>query len=298
MALAGSTINTVNHTFVPSAESVAPTTTSEGIDAKECAICGFVTKDRIAKLTGVIFSLEAYNPNTTAIVNGGKLYVDVMMDAEAISVNNIRVSVNYDSTVLKFVGVVDGTSVFGEYTNPQSDASIDVNTKIGTAIIFDDAGSERVNVDIEGVVKFVTLEFYVEPGAYESKGREITEVSFTDVAGFENAVTYKDVETGEAFEYGFDVEIFDEVEISIDQLGDINNDGKVNNVDFVALRNAFGGEYDAVLDINHDGEINMDDVNRMKQYMVGKYAYTDFADLDAYFARLEAEKEAANKNNK
>jgi hypothetical protein len=57
---------------------------------------------------------------------------------------------------------------------------------------------------------------------------------------------------------------------------------------------AEGAAYDAVLDIDHDGEITIKDYKLIKEYMVAKYEYWQFADVDSFNAFVEY----ANKKNK
>jgi hypothetical protein len=95
---------------------------------------------------------------------------------------------------------------------------------------------------------------------------------------------FYDVETDKYNTYTYDVKKNEKIDLKIDQLGDFDNNGNVNNYDLVAVRDAItnGNAYDAVLDIDHDGEITIKDYKYIKEYMVATYDYWMFADLVSY----------------
>jgi hypothetical protein len=268
------------HTLVANEEaSVAATLTKTGKSVKTCSVCGYDEVTTLPKLTAVVFSLEANNPNGGNIVNGGSVYVTVKIDALKIDVNNIRVAVDYDEKHLVFKGAVKSSSIFGALSEPVA------NAKDGVAYVFDDAGSERNNITIEGKMDFVTLEFYVKPDACNPKNRLGSVVKFVEPTGeLANSVMFYDVETDKYNTYTYDVKKNEKIDLKIDQLGDFDNNGNVNNYDLVAVRDAItnGNAYDAVLDIDHDGEITIKDYKYIKEYMVATYDYWMFADLVSY----------------
>lgn len=280
--------------------TVAPTTTTEGVET--CKDCGYVNEEKLPKLVALTFSMDFYNPldENGPVVNGGKVYVRVDMKAiEPILVNNIRVALAYDVDQLVFVGAVDNKSVFGELAQ--------ANAKDGVVYVFDDAGKERYNITIEGESEFVTLEFYVRPDACDFKDRLDAVISFvapSEDDDFAATVSYYDVDASTAKEavysnYAFDVTTNSKVNLKVDQLGDFNNNGRIDSADLAAVRDLMidlingveGAEYDAVLDIDHDGDIDMDDYGYIKEYMVNKYTYWQFADLANYNEFVADEKE-------
>jgi len=283
----------VKHTYVTVVE---PTLKTEGVEA--CVVCGYENPVKIPTLDAVTFSMNAYNPNGGDIVNGGLVHVTInMKTVEAIEVNTIRVAVKFETDDLIFKGIVNSESVFGNLSSePQA------NAQKGTVYVFDDAGRERYNIILDGEMEFVTLEFYVKPDAYLVKDREESILSFVDANDTElsPSVSYWDVAASTDktvySEYSFDVTTNNKIDLDIDQLGDVDNNGLVNNYDLVAVRDAMaeGAEYDAVLDIDHDGEITIKDYKFIKEYMVAKYEYWQFADLDSYNEYLGTKDSKAN----
>ncbi|MBQ9692420.1 MAG: hypothetical protein IJV70_04605, partial [Clostridia bacterium] len=254
---------------------------------------------------------EAVNANDAAavIVNGGKIYVNIKMDAQDVEVNGIRLSIEYDPAVLTLLKDESReiATVFGALTGGSNKPAVNeqlVGTK-KVVTIYDEAGSIRENVAIGNADLFATLVFQVNPTAYAKKDYVKTALSF--YAGYDVAENpyMSQVISKTADGYADNNFSYDEaIEIKVKQLGDYNNDGLVDSKDVsavadLAVYNFTEKKYDAVLDIDHDGDIDFDDYKYIKLFQVpGSYkTESEFYDVAIYEARLKAEAEAAKKDN-
>jgi Tfp pilus tip-associated adhesin PilY1 len=71
--------------------------------------------------------------------------------------------------------------------------------------------------------------------------------------------------------------------IDVYKLADVNEDGDVNDVDYLAIQRIIDAtdKYDARADLNGDGKVSVGDLAALQKILVGRYAYKDVANSRA-----------------
>ena len=214
--------------------------------------------------------------NQNVFVNGGKVYVTIYIDLDNTVTTtfvacNIALQINSDH--LKFVKVVDNSSMFGVNTDAQQVGN--------TVAVYGMIGINDNPVAIPESKVFCVLEFDIiyTAGVYAGRACE-QDVKATDIV-------FGDVEIINENDAIMGVKATNGTTIEIDQVGDFDNDGRITASDAAKLLREIeetyvtDGYYNAIADINRDGKLDIEDLTLMRKYLSMKIAtYEEFAGFE------------------
>lgn len=242
---------------------------------KECEICGKVTE--IYKTAGAQFKITATNLSNAdeKIVNGTKkVQVTIAVRGDKEEIHSFISAFTFNKDHLEFVSAECAKTIAGaaasiDAYNVKADGKDTGKVNI-TAFVSNNVDGDVVDATLTGTYEtLVTLTFKVKGAAYNS-AKEISSTIAMTVSGAvvdsaeQPVVT--DVTSATA-------------NIAIFKLADVNGDGNVDNVDYLAIQKLVEGDkYDARADLNGDGKVSAEDLGLLQKVLVGREEYTKTAD--------------------
>ena len=238
------------HNWDEGVPTTPATYTSDGIMTYTCDACRETYTEIIPKLSITSDTAAIIVDDASGIV-GKTMNLDICL-ANNPGITSMRISVNYNSELLKLTNVSYNSAMGGQSVSPENYELLN-----GQVILYWIDGFNNYSDD----GKFVTLTFEVSSDAIVN---EHTEVS----------VTYESNDIYNANEENVTFAIKSGNITFIDYLpGDINGDGVVNTKDTTRLMRYFAGweveVVEAALDVNGDGVANTKDTTRLMRYLAG-----------------------------
>jgi len=237
-----------NHNWDEGVPTTPATYTSDGVMTYTCDDCRATYTEIIPKLSISADTVAIVVDDASGII-GKTMVLDICL-VNNPGITSMRISVNYNSELLKLTNISYNSAMGGQSVSPENYELLD-----GQVILYWTDGFNDYSKD--GV--FATLTFEVSDTAVVDEQTEIS-------------VTYEADDIYDVNEDNVTFAIKSGNITFIDYLpGDINGDGVVNTKDTTRLMRYFAGwdveVIEAALDVNGDGVANTKDTTRLMRYL-------------------------------
>lgn len=260
---------------VTSQDSADPTFEKAKKIVKKCEVCAEEVTEY--KTAGVQFKIEFANLSNADeyIVNGTKkVQVTISARGDKEEIHSFISAFSFNKDHLEFVSAECAKTIAGaaasiDAYNVKADGKDTGKVNI-TAFVSNDVDGDVVNATLAGTYEtFVTLTFKVKGAAYGSAKGLNSSISMTVSGSVVDSAEQKvttDLTNATA-------------KIAIYKLADVNGDGNVDNVDYLAIQKLVEGDkYDARADLNGDGKVSAEDLGLLQKVLVGRETYNSVAD--------------------
>ncbi len=273
----GHTTREHNYEVMPA--STAPAIGKPGQTIEVCTYCSHNKTTDLEALEGIEFTYSITNANNdkAGFANGSFVNLTISYSAANIKVNQLYMNFKYDANVFKYLGV----NYMGDKLPAHSETNAD-DAKGQIAIQLRANAEKNEYVDITGTdVTLAVIKFQINPQLYTSI--DVADFSALVSAGFglvgaegiATSLDYKKIneETGKDFEVLTNGDALAADTVKILGLGDIDMDGVLEAEDLNDLLDLINHKsYSAVADINQDGKVNLIDYQLLNRViLLGSY---------------------------